>query len=83
MECLSLVSFDCTFNTVSNLRTKNNKCLRDLLAVLFLLVINFSLFCLQGVLRDEGDLDLFDDQFKDAYTAKRLGYFDDDDDESY
>lgn len=73
MECLSLVSFDCTFNTVLNLR--------DLSAVLFLLVINFSLFCLQGVLRDEGDLDLFDDQFKDAYTAKRLGYFDDD--ESY
>ena len=40
-------------------------------------------FCLQGVLRDQRDLELFDDQFKDAYTPKKVGYFDDDDDESY
>ena len=38
---------------------------------------------LQGVLRDPRDLELFDDQFKDAYTPKKVGYFDDDDDESY
>lgn len=40
-------------------------------------------FFLQGVLRDQRDLELFDDQFKDAYTPKKVGYFDDDDDESY
>ena len=46
------------------------------------LVLTVTLIALQGVLRDEGDLDLFDDKFKDAYTPKRDGYFDDDD-ESY
>ena len=35
------------------------------------------------MLRDKGDLDLFDDQFKVAYTPKRGDYFDDDDDASY
>jgi len=35
------------------------------------------------VLRDDRDLELFDDQFKEAYSTKRQGYFDDDDDEGY
>jgi len=35
------------------------------------------------VLRDERDLELFDEQFKEAYRTRRMDYFDEDDDESY
>lgn len=45
--------------------------------------ILYLIFIHQGVLRDEEDLELFDEQFKDAYRARKVDYFDDDDDGSY
>ena len=48
-----------------------------------LTMIWLNFFSFQGVLRDERDLELFDEQFKDAYRTRRLDYFDQDDDESY
>lgn len=30
----------------------------------------------QGVLRDEGDLDLFDDDFRTAYKSRHVNLFD-------
>lgn len=47
-------------------------------------IVNLNLsYFLQGVLRDEEDLELFDEQFKDAYRARKVDFFDDDDDGSY
>ena len=51
--------------------------------VLFLLSIQLSLG-FQGVLRDEEDLGLFDDQFRDAYKSRRVDLYDEDDsDQNY
>ena len=52
--------------------------------VLFLLSIQLSSLGFQGVLRDEEDLGLFDDQFRDAYKSRRVDLYDEDDsDQNY